>query len=197
MPGFRRKSPCEMRRDRVRKEQFLTKKKNERESNNVKKVTVNSLVQCNMDVATGVTTRSMVKRDDVERPRDMDVQSESDSILFSPETVSCSIKSPLSEGSPGLVVSPPMPKPPVYHDPINASLHTDTCDRGDCASSVTSTPVSGRESDLEEEIPPSGDRNRRSVKETAMARDVRATMNNIQREFDSKFEHLFKQYGIK
>ena len=74
------------------------------------KKTVSKSIQCDSDIAEGVKTRSMIKKD-VEKPRN--IQSESDSILFSPETVSCNSNSPLLCDSPGLVTCSPVLESPV------------------------------------------------------------------------------------
>ncbi len=196
IPGFRRKSPCEIRRDKLRKEQYLLKKRNSKENGTKNKKnakTVSTSIQCNM--GKGVITRSMARQDNVEKPRyDEQFNTSSASLLCSPETVSCG----LSDGSPGSVMTPPVPISPVHQGLVNASLHSPTCDMDYVTSqtSVTSTPVSEGTSDLEE-VPPGGDNHEKHVKNSMTSSEIKTTLANIQRDFDSKFEHLFKQYGVK
>ena len=93
--------------DRIRKAKYLANKKYS-ESKGHKKAE-SKYVECSNDIAQGVT-RSMAKTD-VEKPRN--IQSESESIFFSPETVSCDFNSSLLCNSPGLVTCSPVAKSPV------------------------------------------------------------------------------------
>ena len=138
---------------------------------------------------------ALARQDNVEKPRyDEQFNTSSASLLCSPETVSCG----LSDGSPGSVMTPPVPISPVHQGLVNASLHSPTCDMDYVTSqtSVTSTPVSEGTSDLEE-VPPGGDNHEKHVKNSMTSSEIKTTLANIQRDFDSKFEHLFKQYGVK
>ncbi len=115
IPGFRRKSPCEIRRDKLRKEKYLQEKKNKNQNcgNKGQTQTVSTTVQCDLD-KRGVTTRSMAnKMEDIERPRD--AQSESACLLQSPETVHSDGQSAMSYDSPKPSIGSPVHQKSQWH----------------------------------------------------------------------------------
>ncbi len=78
----------------------------------------------------------------------------------------------------------------------NASLNSHTCVQH-YVSSVASTPVSEETSDLQD-LSYSSDCKCRTPKRVDMkAGEIKSTLINMQKDFDDKFAHLLKEYGVK